>query len=432
MKAGLGMEMVARYTVVSPFVGKRRNCFSLDNLAHTMKLVSVNPDMIPLNKPLPFALRSAQGALLAKKGYVITSMAELDHMVGLGVSLNIDESDHQREYVGKLHALLRKEVSLGEIASAHITASDLTKIVVDDNDNSNWLDLLGRANALLREPQKASFLKLLGSLHRDISRQALRNPDATLLALMHLSATELRSYSAMHAMLVCVTAELAARQVLNWPQEMVETLGRVALTMNISMTSMQDDLAVQTTPLTATQRHLVEVHAAFSAELLKDLGVTDPVWIEAVYHHLDKTPGRLAPRTPVLRIARLIQRANVFAAMLAPRASRDPLQPAVAMQACYFDENREVDEAGAALIKVLGIYAPGSYVRLATQEVAVVVRRGANTTTPRVAVLVNRQGMPTAEPMFRDTSQKEYRIVATVAHRDVRVKLNLERLLAMV
>ena len=397
-----------------------------------MKLVTVNADVIPLNKPLPFALRSAAGVLLAKKGYVIGSLAELEHLVGLGVSLCIDESDHQREYVGKLHAMLRKEVSLGEIANAHITAGDLTKKIVDDNYDADWLGLLARANVLLRDPQKASFLKLLDALHRDISLQARRYPDATLLALMHLSATELRSYSAMHAMLVCVTAEMAATQVLNWPQEMVDTLGKVALTMNISMTSMQDDLALQSTPLSATQRHLVEVHAAFSAEYLKDLGVTDPVWLEAVFHHLDKTPGPLAPRSPTLRIARLIQRANVFAAMLAPRASREPLQPGVAMQTCYFDENHEVDESGAALIKVLGIYAPGSYVRLATQEVAVVVRRGANTTTPRVAVLVNRQGRPTAEPMFRDTSQKEYRIVATVAHRDVKVKLNLSRLLAMV
>ena len=397
-----------------------------------MKLVCVNPDLIPLNKPLPFALRSAEGVLLAKKGYVIASAAELDHLVGLGVSLNIDESDHQREYVGKLHAMLRKEVSLGEIASAHITAGDLAKKVVDDNYDADWLDFLGRANALLRDPQKASFRKLLDSLHRDISRQAQRNPDATLLALMHLSATELRSYSAMHAMLVCIAAELAARQVLNWPPEMVDIVGKVALTMNISMTSMQDDLALQTTPLTATQKHLIEVHAAFSAESLKDLGVSDPVWLEAVFHHLDKTPGPLALRSPTLRIARLIQRANVFTAMLAPRASREPMQPGVAMQACYFDENHEVDEAGAALIKLLGIYAPGSYVRLATQEVAVVVRRGANTTTPRVAVLVNRQGMPTAEPMFRDTSQKDYRIVATVPHRDVKVKLSLERLLALV
>jgi HD-GYP domain-containing protein (c-di-GMP phosphodiesterase class II) len=388
--------------------------------------------MIPLNKPLPFALRSADGALLAKKGYVIASAAELDHLVGLGVSLHIDEGEHQREYMGKLHAMLRKEVSLGEIANTHITAGDLERKVVDNDADADWLNLLGRANGLLRDPQKASFIKLLDALHRDISQQAQRNPDATLLALMHLAATELRSYSAMHAMLVCVAAEMAARQVLNWPQEMVDALGKVALTMNISMTLMQDELALQTLPLSATQRHVVEVHAAFSAEFLKDLGVDDAVWLEAVFHHLDKTPGPLAQRSPTLRIARLIQRANVFTAMLAPRASREPMQPGLAMQACYFDENREVDEAGAALIKVLGIYAPGSYVRLATQEVAVVVRRGANTTTPRVAVLVNRQGMPTAEPMFRDTSQKDYRIIATVPHRDVRVKLSLERLLAMV
>ena len=39
------------------------------------------------------------------------------------------------------------------------------------------------------------------------------------------------------------------------------------------------------------------------------------------------------------------------------------------MQACYFDENRQIDEAGAALIKAVGIYQPGSYVRLATDEV---------------------------------------------------------------
>lgn len=398
-----------------------------------MKLVPVNTDLIPLNRPLPFALHSAQGALLAKKGYVIASVVELEQLVGRGVTLHIDESDHQREYVGKLHALLRKEVSLGEIASAHITAGDLGKKAENEGEgDADWLNILARANALLRDPQKTSFPKLMDQLHKDISRHALRNPDTTLLALMHLSATELRSYSAMHAMLVCVIAELAARQVLNWPPELVDTLGLVALTMNISMTSMQDELALQTTPLTATQRHLIEVHAAFSAEALKDLGVSDPVWVEAVFHHLDKTPGPLERRSPTLRIARLIQRANVFAAMLAPRASREPMQPGLAMQACYFDENREVDEAGAALIKVVGIYSPGSYVRLATQEVAVVVRRGANTSTPRVAVLVNRQGMATAEPMFRDTSQKDYRIVATVAHRDVKVKLSLDRLLAMV
>jgi hypothetical protein len=121
----------------------------------------------------------------------------------------------------------------------------------------------------------------------------------------------------------------------------------------------------------------------------------------------------------------------MFAARLAPRAARVPVSPAAAMQACYFDENRQVDEAGAALIKAVGIYQPGTFVRLATDEVAIAIKRGLNTTTPRVAVLINRSGIPTVEPTVRETSLREHRIVASVAHRDVKVTVNLERLLPL-
>lgn len=69
--------------------------------------------------------------------------------------------------------------------------------------------------------------------------------------------------------------------------------------------------------------------------------------------------------------------------------------------------------------------------RLATDEIAVVIKRGANTTTPRVAVVVNRSGMPTGELIVRDTSKREFRIVIGVAQRDVKVKINPERLLAL-
>lgn len=399
-----------------------------------MKLVPVDIDRIPLQKPLPYALRSETGKILANRGYVIPSLADLQHLAALGVSLHIDEDDHPREFVHKLHSLVAKDASLGDIANTRISNTDLNAPARRPlNDQPpGWLDMLARTNALLRDPHAHTFVRLLEELHADIRRHVLRNPDAALFALMHLTATELQSYSALHALLVCVMAELAAGQVLEWPQEEVVLAGKVALTMNISMTTLQDELALQSTPLTATQKHLIAVHAAYSAEILKELGVTEPNWLEAVFHHRDPAPGPLGTRPTALRVARLIQRANIFAATMAPRTSREPMAPGQAMQACYYDENNTPDEAGAALIKVVGIYWPGSYVRLASQEVAVVTRRGPNTTTPRVAVLINRQGMPTAEPMFRDTSQKDYRIVATVAHRDMKVKLPLERLLALV
>ena len=79
----------------------------------------------------------------------------------------------------------------------------------------------------------------------------------------------------------------------------------------------------------------------------------------------------------------------------------------------------------------MGIYSPGSFVRLSTNEVAIVIQRGINTTTPKVAVLINRDGIPTGEPIVRDTALRDYRIVASVPHRDVKVQINLQRLLPL-
>jgi len=50
---------------------------------------------------------------------------------------------------------------------------------------------------------------------------------------------------------------------------------------------------------------------------------------------------------------------------------------------------------------------------------------------PKVAVLINRQGMPTGEPILRDTSLAEFRIAASVPHRDVKVNHNLDRLMPL-
>jgi hypothetical protein len=159
------------------------------------------------------------------------------------------------------------------------------------------------------------------------------------------------------------------------------------------------------------------------------LGVSDEVWLQGVRGHHLRSPGRLADKTAGDQVARLIQRADIFGARIAPRANRHPMSVTSAMQASYYDETKSVDEAGAALIKSLGIYPPGAWVKLASGETAVVVRRGTSAATPKVAVLVNKDGMPTGEPIPRDTAHPNWEISAPVAHREVRVRLPLERLL---
>ncbi|MDO9197962.1 HD-GYP domain-containing protein [Rhodoferax sp.] len=400
-----------------------------------MNLVTVNVDTIRIGHPLPFSLRDESGVLLAAKGYVVDNRDELELMVGRRTNLFIDVTEsesHHRAYVGKLHTLVREDRPLGQIAESQFSSLELASSRdTTGTGEPDWLDLQVQAHAMLRDSNPASFRDRLDRLQAQLSRHARLNPDGTLFALIHLSSSEVQLYSATHAMLVSVMCSLAAREVLKWPAEMEATLCSAALTMNIGMTELQDRLAVQKEPPSPEQRRQIDQHALRSVRLLEQLGVNDSCWLEAVLDHHTKTPGPLAGRGQSQRMARLIQRADMFAARLAPRASRPPELPATAMQASYFDENRQIDEAGAALIKAVGIYSPGSFVRLATNEIAVVIKRGANTTTPRVAILINRAGMPTGELIVRDTSQRDFRIVTSVAERDVKVKINLQRLLVL-
>ena len=398
-----------------------------------MNLVPVSFDSIRIGQPLPFPLVDEDGVLLARKSFVVESRAHLEDIVGRGRGLFIDVSDSgalHRAYVDQLQTLVRSEKSLGEIADTKLSAEALRKRVVDD-ERIDWLDLQVQTNYLLRDSNPETFQSRLVRIDDILSEQTQRNPDGTLFALIHLSATETQLYSATHAMLVSAMCSLASREVLGWSESIDAIVRRVALTMNVCMTDLQDKLALQVEPPTPEQRAAIDNHPKGSGDLLRTLGVGDPLWLEAVRYHHHKLPGPLLDKTPAQRMARLVQRADMFAARLAPRASRVPISPAAAMQACCFDENRQVDEAGAALIKAVGIYQPGSFVRLATDEVGVVVRRGQNTSTPRVAVVVNRSGMPTGEPIVRDTSAREHRIVASVPHREVKVKINLERMLPL-
>ncbi len=400
-----------------------------------MNLVPVSIDSIVISQPLPCALRDSNGVLLANQGFLVNSRQELEVMVGKRsqIYIDADQSENFRKtYVSRLNNLVLENRALGQIADVKMSPYDIKREVeVEISDEPDWLDLQTQTHAMLRDTHGETFLPRLQRLQAELERHTLRNPDGTLFALIHLASSELQHYSATHAMLVCVMCHLAAHEVLKWPADQIHALCHAALTMNLSMTDMQDRLAMQKTPPSPEQVKRIDSHAARSVDLLQQMGVSNALWLEAVMFHTSPTPGALSLRSEGKRLARLIQRADMFSARLSPRASRLAEAPAVAMQACYFDENKQIDEAGAALIKAVGIFSPGTYVRLGTDEIAVVVKRGKNTTTPRVAVLINRQGMATVEPMLRDTSLTEFRIVASVPQRDVKVNHNLERLLPL-
>lgn len=399
-----------------------------------MKLVELNISTIPYGQPIPFALRGVGGGLLANKGFVIRSADDLRVLLARGQSLYVDtdeSGDSYRAFLAQLQSLLLSDKPLNQITNMTMQTTASAVDAYQDNGPPAWREWQLGLTQLLRNPDPADFSQRFGDLFIALNAYLVKNPDGALLALMQMSAEETRYYSATHAMLTSAVCMTVARETLRWPENRVQPLGLAALSMNIGMAHLQDELAQQSTPLTPQQAQEVDQHSDASVTILRSMGITDPLWLDAVKTHHHRAPGKLSEKTLSQQIARLIQRADIFGARIAPRINREPMSVTSAMQASYYDETKSMDEAGAALVKALGIYPPGAWVKLASEEVGVVVRRGASASTPRVAVLLSRSGMPTGEPISRDTAQAAWKIVSPVAHKEVRVRLPLEKLLAL-
>ncbi len=398
-----------------------------------MHLVELDIGSIPFGHPLPFALRGVGGMLLAHRGFIIHSKEDLQALLSRGQVLYVDtdeSGESYRSYLAQLESMIQADKPLGKIAKMafQVNIAPPPEDLVDNHPN--WEDWQWRWTQLLHTPDPSTFTPRFERLLTALLNYSQKNPDAALLALIHLSAQELRYYSATHSMLVTVICTLVARETLLWPADHIRTLGRAAMGMNLGMTALQDQLAVQGSPLTAEQAKAIDQHSDRSVEIGKQLGISDSTWAQAVQYHHYRDPGPLAEKPLGRQMARLIQRADIFGAQIAPRADRPALSVTSAMQTCYYDETKAVDETGAALVKTLGIYPPGTWVRLASQEVGIVTRRSNHAATPRVSVFLNAQGMP-CDPSSRDTSFARHKITATVAPKDLRVRISVDRLLAL-
>lgn len=316
-------------------------------------------------------------------------------------------------------------------ADSSPTASATRRTLTPDLLIEAWSGIALRTGALLRDTWSADTEARLRRIDAELIELVASEPNGSLLWLVHHNIGEPQNYSVLHSLLVAVVCELAADYLGPVSADIRASTRLAALTMNLTITRLQDELVRQTTPLTDEQRDALRDHGAQAAALLAESGVGDPLWLEALEHHHNAPPGALAGLAPEMQIARLIQQADVFAARLSPRAVRTALAANDAAKGIYFDERKTPDEAGGAIIKAVGIDVPGSPVLLRNGEVAVVVRRGQLANQPVVACIATAQGMPVSMPQLRDCRQPEHAVVSGLPPHRLRVRVVLGQLLRL-
>ena len=370
-----------------------------------MKFVPIPVHMLPVGQPLPVDLWNPEGVLLLRRGQLLETAADRERLRPHKPSATAYEAmAWQRAYERMVHDLLVEGVEATEVSRRSmpgtIRAGDF-----DDADplNGGWLDLQEVLRGILYQGGLAlNPLPRLLAIEQKVGELLVADPDEALFVLFQTLADTQLGYSATHALLSAAIADLAG-QKLEMDAAARQSMRTAALTMNIGMAREQDLLARQKEAPSAAQRELIHQHPEHSADILVQFGIADDMALDLVrWHHVPDEPAALQGN---LLARRLLTMTDIFIAKMSARRTRDALSPLESAKAIYLlagpDRRPSI---GAALTAAVGFYPPGTYVKLASGEIAVAVQRGARANAPWVMALIGRDGMPTVNYRCLDTT----------------------------
>ena len=291
---------------------------------------------------------------------------------------------------------------------------------------SLWSDLEAGLAIILGSPGSIQeFRQRVGQYDRWMQGLLERDTDVGLYLLFQLAVNSPVGYSASHALVSAVLCHLIAKELRLPPRER-DPLVYAALTMNIGMTALQDELANQIDKPSPEQQEAIRAHPMKGESILNQLGIVNELWLDIVSSHHDESTskGDLRRIPPAHRLSRVLRVVDRYAAMISPRKSRSGRSASESMRSLIGNTETQNDEVVQALMRVVGFSPPGTYVRLNDGEIAVVMRRSNVANQPDVAIVVNQVGVPIKQPRLHRTTQGEPAIEAALPSTAVRDRLN--------
>lgn len=375
-------------------------------MAKDFHLHPLQEEELELGFTLPWTVYSASGQLLMREGAVVDNQRKLDNLLSNG----------HREKEGK--------PSTGEEEAEEGPPPGEPQPVAFARNTNPFAELDEMGYQLKGLFERIDFKSVKpGEVERkiyDMAAQiqglAVLNSDAVLGAV-HLNNTH--EYTIQHPLHVTVMAALVAK-TLQIPQKVQLSMLAAALTQNVGMNSYQMRLHIQAKPLDKEQRARVDQHPLVGAKMLSEAGVTDKLWLQIVFQHHEKINGTGYPKglkgNEIRAEARIIALGDTYSALVSNRPHRPGLSAQQSLRSIFLERGQQFDEKlSRVFLNELGLYPPGSCVKLQNGEIAIVIRRTSDSRAPRVTSVMDEYNQLFMRMQERDTSNPNYAIVANVS-----------------
>ena len=292
-------------------------------------------------------------------------------------------------------------------------------------------ELVWRLESLFKDIESANKeAKIkLERIVRDLLNLIDTEPDATI-ACVHLPSEY--PYSLFHSLQCAILSSMVSQRDKHSQLER-ESLAAAALTCNISMRELQEELYQHKGKISTLQRAEIEGHPAQTISMLLKAGINDPLLLDIVQDHHERSDGSGYPHgkihAEIDRGAMILAVTDCYCAMVSGRSYRKPLPVKDALSEFLTDKGKLYDEViSLMLIKETSVFPPGSFVKLKNGEIALVIHRGkTNPVQPVVKSIFGPNGNRYAYPLTRDCGNDEYKISGILGARP-NTPLNVSKL----
>lgn len=263
------------------------------------------------------------------------------------------------------------------------------------------------------------------SMGDDLTDDLMKDPHVTFSLGKVRDADE---YTFIHSFNVSLLCGYLANRLYPGRREFVRKMVVGGMLHDLGKAQIPLEVLNKPGPLTQEEFAIMQRHPALGVVLAVKSGVTDRDIIAVIGGHHEKWSGKGYPDhkagTDIPETARIAAVADVFDALTAKRVYKQPMSSRNAISIILKDAGTHFDvKVARALLTGIGLYPPGSLVRLSDGRQGIVTSGGGgDLMRPVVMIQPTRMVSATDPPEFVDlrAPDSDVRIVEYLGHGDKR------------
>ena len=235
------------------------------------------------------------------------------------------------------------------------------------------------------------------------------------VVLLHLLGDKKEQGPQFHALNVLTLCMLVGKK-LNLPEQDLADLALAAMAHDVGKALVTPQI-LKTWPRKKFEEDIYRQHVQFSLELALKSGAFSREALQMIADHHETLDGAGWPKgkKELSTGSKILALVNRYDRLCGPEATgKEPLMPAEALAQMFRNETDKFDKTLlSVLIKLLGIYPPGTVVVLSDESLGLVVSPGPHSLQPRVVIYSPELSKEEA-PLIELHNDPELKIAETV------------------